>query len=421
MKEAFTSGAAGGPPESAVWGAREGAKNACRARPGRHGASPGASLVGPPPPQQRQPLQQQQQILRRPELPADARQSCSRSSSSSSSIAASAADGWDWPTLLMLAARGAAAEAGEAHGAGGSAQLAGAQKGLRAVPARSRCPATLPAVRWRHPRAPPSRRCVAGLAGRGSRQQQCASRRELAAAAAAAPGGVGRTGAAGWGGDAAQLAKQQHPSSKLAPAAPAGRALGGMERPTDDYKRTHNLVLKPRDTTFGGQVSFSALNAVAGAYSEDLPLIVISGGPNSCDQASNRVLHHTTGAPDYGQQLRAFKEVTCFQVVIQHIEDAYKQLDAAISKAMMHRKPVYIEVACNLADLTHPSFIRPPVPYALASHHTNTASLEAAVDATVEWLGSKVKPVLLAGGAGRALVCVCVFVCVGGGVGGGRG
>jgi hypothetical protein len=30
---------------------------------------------------------------------------------------------------------------------------------------------------------------------------------------------------------------------------------GGMERPTDDYKRTHNLVLKPRDTTFGGQVS----------------------------------------------------------------------------------------------------------------------------------------------------------------------
>jgi hypothetical protein len=29
---------------------------------------------------------------------------------------------------------------------------------------------------------------------------------------------------------------------------------GGMERPTDDYKRTHNLTLKPRDSTFGGQV-----------------------------------------------------------------------------------------------------------------------------------------------------------------------
>jgi hypothetical protein len=28
-----------------------------------------------------------------------------------------------------------------------------------------------------------------------------------------------------------------------------------MERPTDDYKKTHNLVVKPRDTTFGGQAS----------------------------------------------------------------------------------------------------------------------------------------------------------------------
>lgn len=29
---------------------------------------------------------------------------------------------------------------------------------------------------------------------------------------------------------------------------------GGMERPKDDYKESHNLVIKPRDTIFGGQV-----------------------------------------------------------------------------------------------------------------------------------------------------------------------
>jgi hypothetical protein len=28
-----------------------------------------------------------------------------------------------------------------------------------------------------------------------------------------------------------------------------------MERPTDTHKRTHGLVLKPRDSVFGGQVS----------------------------------------------------------------------------------------------------------------------------------------------------------------------
>ncbi|BDA45967.1 probable protein TIC 62, chloroplastic at N-terminal half [Coccomyxa sp. Obi] len=30
---------------------------------------------------------------------------------------------------------------------------------------------------------------------------------------------------------------------------------GGMERPTDEYKRTHNVTLAPKDTLFGGQVS----------------------------------------------------------------------------------------------------------------------------------------------------------------------
>jgi hypothetical protein len=29
---------------------------------------------------------------------------------------------------------------------------------------------------------------------------------------------------------------------------------GGMERPKDDYKLTHALTVKPRDSTFGGQV-----------------------------------------------------------------------------------------------------------------------------------------------------------------------
>ena len=30
---------------------------------------------------------------------------------------------------------------------------------------------------------------------------------------------------------------------------------GGMERPTDDFKLTHNTILCPADTRFGGLVS----------------------------------------------------------------------------------------------------------------------------------------------------------------------
>ena len=63
--------------------------------------------------------------------------------------------------------------------------------------------------------------------------------------------------------------------------------------------------------TVGG---LSAINAVAGAFSENLPLVCVVGGPNSNDYGSNRVLHHTIGLPDFTQELRCFQNVTCYQV-----------------------------------------------------------------------------------------------------------
>lgn len=51
--------------------------------------------------------------------------------------------------------------------------------------------------------------------------------------------------------------------------------------------------------TVGG---LSAVNAVAGAYSDDLPLIFISGAPNSNDHASDRILHHTIGKGRGGRE-----------------------------------------------------------------------------------------------------------------------
>mgnify|MGYP002628742339 CR=1 FL=1 len=57
--------------------------------------------------------------------------------------------------------------------------------------------------------------------------------------------------------------------------------------------------------TVGG---LSLLNAVAGAASESLPVICITGGPNSNDSGTNRVLHHTIGSSEsFAQEMEAFK------------------------------------------------------------------------------------------------------------------
>ncbi|KAF8056339.1 SHM4 [Scenedesmus sp. PABB004] len=141
----------------------------------------------------------------------------------------------------------------------------------------------------------------------------------------------------------------------------------------------------------------SIINAVAGCYSEDLPVIFISGGPNSNDFAANHTIHHTIGLPDLAQQYRAFKEVTCAAVVVKHLESAHHLIDYAISEALKLRKPAYIEISCNLAALTHPSFHAPPIPMALSLPRTNEGSLTEAVEATRAVLAKAVKPVLLGG------------------------
>lgn len=58
------------------------------------------------------------------------------------------------------------------------------------------------------------------------------------------------------------------------------------------------------------------INAIAGSYSENLPVICIVGGPNSNDYGTNRILHHTIGLSDFTQEIQCFRTVTCYQVVI---------------------------------------------------------------------------------------------------------
>ncbi|KAM0889032.1 hypothetical protein ACQ4PT_027964 [Festuca glaucescens] len=96
-------------------------------------------------------------------------------------------------------------------------------------------------------------------------------------------------------------------------------------------------------------------------------------------------------------ELRAFQTVTCYQAVVNNLDDAHEQIDKAISTALKESKPVYISVSCNLPGVSHPTFSRDPVPYFLSPRMSNQMGLEAAVEATVQFLDKSVKPVMVAG------------------------
>ncbi|KAM0927456.1 hypothetical protein ACQ4PT_002890 [Festuca glaucescens] len=195
-------------------------------------------------------------------------------------------------------------------------------------------------------------------------------------------------------------------------AEPGLRLIGCCNEPnagyaTDGYARSKGVGACTVTFTVGG---LSVLNAIAGAYSENLPLICIVGGPNSNDYGTNRILHHTIGLPDFSQELRAFQTVTCYQAVVNNVDDAQEQIDKAISTGLKESKPVYISVSCNLPSVSHPTFSRDPVPYFLAPRMSNQMGLEAAVEATVQFLDKAVKPVMVAGPKLRVAKAGAAFV-----------
>ncbi|KAM1309220.1 hypothetical protein EV1_006062 [Malus domestica] len=162
----------------------------------------------------------------------------------------------------------------------------------------------------------------------------------------------------------------------------------------DGYARERGVGACVVTFTVGG---LSVLNAIAGAYSENLPVICVVGGPNTNDYGTNRILHHTIGLPDFSQELRCFQTVTCYQAVVNNLDDAHEQIDTAISTALKESKPVYISISCNLPGIPHPAFSTHPIKFSISPRMTNKMGLEAAVEAAAAFLNKAVKPVVVGG------------------------
>ncbi|KAJ4731509.1 Pyruvate decarboxylase [Rhynchospora pubera] len=145
----------------------------------------------------------------------------------------------------------------------------------------------------------------------------------------------------------------------------------------DGYARARGVGACVVTFTVGG---LSVLNAIAGAYSENLP------------------------------ELRCFQTITCYQAVVNNLEDAHEQIDTAISTALKESKPVYISISCNLPAIPHPTFSREPVPFSLNPKVSNQRGLEAAVEATLTILSKAVKPVMVGGPKIRVAKAKSAFV-----------
>lgn len=134
------------------------------------------------------------------------------------------------------------------------------------------------------------------------------------------------------------------------------------------------------------------MNAVAGAYAECSPVVVISGAPGVVEQRDDPLIHHRFGPFDFQRQI--FERITCATAVLDDCYTAARQIDRALESMTRMSQPVYIE-------LPRDQVLMPVYPVlAEASVWLNGSdadSLREAVEEAVVLLGKARRPMVLAG------------------------
>jgi indolepyruvate decarboxylase len=109
----------------------------------------------------------------------------------------------------------------------------------------------------------------------------------------------------------------------------------------DAYGRTRGLGAVSLQY---GVSTFSALNAIAGAYVERSPVVVISATPGSdarqITSMYNVLYHHSTGNLDADQEV--YEHVTVASEVLSTSVGAPEKIDNLLIAAITHKRPVYI-------------------------------------------------------------------------------
>lgn len=91
-----------------------------------------------------------------------------------------------------------------------------------------------------------------------------------------------------------------------------------------------------------GAGAFNVVNAVAGAYAERSPVVVIAGAPGAAERSSGFLLHHQAKSVD--SQFAVFREITCDQAVLSDSLAAPEQIARVLRNARERSLPVYLEL-----------------------------------------------------------------------------
>ena len=101
-------------------------------------------------------------------------------------------------------------------------------------------------------------------------------------------------------------------------------------------------------TTYGvGELS--AINGIAGAYAEHLPVFHLVGMPSMAAQAGRALVHHTLGNGEFDLFRKVAQPVVCASAIMTPQNVAY-ETERLVADAFYHRRPVYMAFPSDTAN-----------------------------------------------------------------------
>lgn len=141
-----------------------------------------------------------------------------------------------------------------------------------------------------------------------------------------------------------------------------------------------------------GVGGFSAMNAVAGAYAEQVPLVVLVGGPGTMQRRSAMLLHHGVG--DVATMQKAYAHITAASVLLDDPLEAPQRIDRALRQCMTEKRPIMIEIPVDMVDRPCPE----PGPFTARERPVSDPdALDEALEEAMALLRGASRPVILGG------------------------
>ena len=161
----------------------------------------------------------------------------------------------------------------------------------------------------------------------------------------------------------------------------------GVGFAADASARAH-MGLGVAAVTYGAG-ALNMVNAVAAAYAEKSPLVVLSGGPGKGESRSGLLLHHQAKTLD--SQFQMFREITCDQVRLDDAARAPADIARVLANCRRRSEPVYIEIPRDMVAAPCAPVVRE------APQSVDAEALAACVTEILARLAQAKSPVLMAG------------------------